>query len=403
MSALKLNRLAKKCFSLFPNYSTHQIRTGKENRCNEISHRSSELKMNGWQIHNYGNCEELQYATGLRMPLIRNANDCLVRINTTTVNPIDVAMLGGYGSKIINMLRCQEAKSIEFPLILGREFCGTVIQCGMGTNNKVGVGDRVWGVVPLQMNGSHAQYVIVPDYCISTAPASLSDEQAASVLYAGLTAWSGLYITGRLGGLCGAISSSGGGENKRVLVLGGAGSVGSIAIQLLKSQKVNVLATCSTDAIETVKNLGADYVVDYKNSEEMQSLNKFGPFDIVLDCAGQGAEVSSQLNMKFHQYITFSSPILKNVDNHGIGLGMIKNVTNFIETNTKSISKKGGLVKYGFFVPAQQGIELIHRLVEKKQLLPLIDSTFTFDRLPHAFERVQNGHLRGKVVINSIN
>uniref|UniRef100_A0A0K8WDT6 Reticulon-4-interacting protein 1, mitochondrial n=1 Tax=Bactrocera latifrons TaxID=174628 RepID=A0A0K8WDT6_BACLA len=316
---------------------------------NKFPNTNSSLKMDGWQIHNYGTTEELQFATGLRMPIIINSTDCLVRINATTVNPIDVAML-------------------KFPLILGREFCGEVVQCGMGVDNKISMGDRVYGVVPLHINGSHAQYVVVPEYCLAIAPASLSNEQAASVLYAGLTAWSGLYITGRLGSICGAVSSSGGGENSRILVMGGSGSVGSLAIQLLKSQNISVFATCSDNAIELVKNLGADYVFDYKSSAEFEALRNYGPFDIVLDCTGQGIELAKKLNFQFRQYITFSSPLLKNVDKFGISFGMLKNITHFIQANMKSLSRKGFLLKYGFFMPAPQGIELLTRLVNKNQV-----------------------------------
>lgn len=62
-------------------------------------------------------------------------------------------------------MRYQYLKAIEFPLILGREFCGEVVQSGMGVD-KIAVGDRVYGVVPLHVNGSHAQYVVVPEYCV---------------------------------------------------------------------------------------------------------------------------------------------------------------------------------------------------------------------------------------------
>lgn len=380
-------------------YSTQDIASQKSVVSGNNCSKSNNLKMAGWQIHNYGKTEELQYSTRLRMPAIKSSSDCLVRVNATTVNPIDVAMLGGYGSKTLNLLRCQYSKAIEFPLILGREFSGEVVQCGMGVNNKFAAGDRVYGVIPLHINGSHAQYVVVPDYCLSIAPASLSIEQAASVLYAGLTAWSGLYVTGRLGNICGAVSSSGGGENRRILVMGGSGSVGSLAIQLLKSQKATVISTCSENAIELVKNLGADYVIDYKNQTQFEKLRNYAPFDIVLDCAGQGTDIANKLNFNFGQYITFSSPLLMNVDKFGLSFGMMKNITHFIETNAKSLSGKGSLLKYGFFMPAQQGIELLTHLVKKNQLLPLIDSTFTFEELPRAFEKVKSGHLRGKVVI----
>lgn len=188
------------------------------------------------------------------------------------------------------------------------------------------------------------------------------------MLYAGLTAWSGLYITGGLGGPCGAVTAGGGGAHKRVLVLGGSGGVGSLAIQMLKSQKVQVLATCSENAIEMVRNLGADLVVDYSNGEAMEELCKYAPYDIVLDCSGQGGEKAADLKFDFRQYITFSSPVLANIDKQGLGLGALKNVVDLVQTNVRSVSQRGGLVKWGFFSPAPHGIQFLQKLVEQRKV-----------------------------------
>lgn len=150
--------------------------------------------------------------------------------------------------------------------------------------------------------------------------------------------------------------------------MGGSGSVGSLAVQLLKSQKVTVIATCSDNAIELVKNLGADYVIDYKNLANFETLRNYAPFDIVLDCAGQGTELANKLNFQFSQYITFSSLLLSNIDKFGLSFGMMKNITHFIEANVKSLSGRRFLLKYGFFMPAPQGIELLTRLVNRNQV-----------------------------------
>ncbi|EDV57576.2 reticulon-4-interacting protein 1 homolog, mitochondrial [Drosophila erecta] len=355
-------------------------------------------KMRGWQLHNYGDIDELQFSDMLKIPQIRSSNECLVRIRSTAVNPIDLAMLRGYGATLLNKMRCQPGDGIEFPLILGREFCGELVQTGMGVS--VPLGSRVWGVVPLQASvGSHAEYVAVPSYCLAPAPKELDDCEAASVLYAGLTAWSGLYITGGLGGPCGATTASGGGAHKRVLVLGGSGGVGTLAIQILKSQKVQVLATCSENAVEMVRNLGADLVVDYNNPKAMEELCKYAPYDIVLDCAGQGGQKAAESKFDFRQYITFSSPLLANIDKQGLGVGALKNVFDLVQTNVRSVTQRGGLVKWGFFSPAPQGIQFLQKLVEQRKLMPLIDSSYGFSELPKAFEKMKCGHLRGKIVV----
>lgn len=96
------------------------------------------------------------------------------------------------------------------------------------------------------------------------------------MLYAGLTAWSGLYLTGQLGNLLGAISPVGGGRGKKVLVLGAAGGVGTLAVQILLAEGVEVYATCSTDAVEMVQNLGVRYVLDYNEPAHVQQLASVG-------------------------------------------------------------------------------------------------------------------------------
>lgn len=157
-------------------------------------------------------------------------------------------------------------------------------------------------------------------------------------------------------------------SNKRVLVLGGAGSVGSLAIQMLKSQNVQVVATCAEDALEMVRQFGADHVVDYGNPVEIQTLVNCAPYHIVLDCAGQGPTYAENLNFKYEQYVTFSSPLLRNIDSDGMALGMIKNISNILETNAKAFSQHGSLIKWGFFTPAPQGIEFLSQLVERKKV-----------------------------------
>lgn len=188
------------------------------------------------------------------------------------------------------------------------------------------------------------------------------------MLYAGLTAWSGLYLTGFLGGPCGAAASAGGGASKRVLVLGGSGGVGTLAVQILKSQDAQVLATCSENAMQMVHQLGADLVVDYSNPAAMEELCSYAPYDIVLDCAGQGGQHATELKYDFRQYITFSSPLLANIDKQGLCLGALQNVSDLLQTNAKAVTQRGGLVKWGYFYPAAHGIEFLQRLVEKRKV-----------------------------------
>lgn len=206
---------------------------------------------------------------------------------------------------------------------------------------------------------------------VARKPKILSHVEAAGTLYAGLTAWSGLYFSAMFGGVTGAIcpsSSSRHGQGVKVLVLGGSGGVGSMAIQMLKAENATVFATCSTEAGPMVKNLGADSVFDYSNPEDMAQMEELGPYDIILDCAGQGSDYAHKINTTFTHYVTFSSPLMRNTDQEGIALGMAKNIFSLIENNTKSLLTKKGLIKWGFFAPAPQAIEYFGQLVDNRKV-----------------------------------
>lgn len=227
----------------------------------------------------------------------------------------------------------------------------------------------------------------------------MDDIEAAGVLYAGLTAWSGLFITAHMGGIIGALTSQGGGQGKRICILGASGGVGNVATQIAKAENLEVVGTCSTDAIQIVKNMGADHVVDYTSSDFIESLRDLGPFDIILDCAGQGVDYVTKVPWKFDQYITFSSPMLRNIDSNGIGIGFFKNIISLLESNVQTLTKYRALSKWAYFVPAPQGIEYLKKQADRHKITPLVDSIFDFESTSDAYQRVADGHLRGKVIL----
>lgn len=191
---------------------------------------------------------------------------------------------------------------------------------------------------------------------------------AASILYAGLTAWSGLFISGGLGGICGALTSHGGGSGKRICILGASGGVGSVAVQIAKAENVEVIASCATNAIPVVESLGTDHIVDYTSSDAMESFASYGPYDIILDCAGHGPDYARQVPWKFDQYITFTTPMLRNFDSFGLGVGLLKNAFNLLENNVQSIVNNRALIKWAYFVPAPHAIEYLKNLAEREKV-----------------------------------
>lgn len=137
----------------------------------------------------------------------------------------------GYGQQLfenysyLKPSRISQITKTHLPLTLGRDFAG-VVQAVGGDVKNLQPGDEVMGFIPPPLAGSHAEYLVTSASNMKQKPENLTMEEAASIPYAGLTAWSALSITAEL-----CIGSKG----KKVLVTGAAGGVGSIAIQLLKN------------------------------------------------------------------------------------------------------------------------------------------------------------------------
>ncbi|KAI8426657.1 hypothetical protein MSG28_005426 [Choristoneura fumiferana] len=210
-------------------------------------------RMAAWRAHAY--CEGDAHAAagalrleGARRPARRAPNDVLVRVAAASINPIDLAIVGGYGARVLGALRGLAGGGVEFPLVPGRDFAGTV--AGAAPGAALAPGARVWGVVPPHRPGSHAQYVVVDRSWVGEAPRTLSDLEAGGALYAGLTACAAL----RAGGLW--PGRGGGGAARRVLLLG-LGGVGQAALRLLARAGHAVVAAVAPDQLAAAAALGA--------------------------------------------------------------------------------------------------------------------------------------------------
>lgn len=351
----------------------------------------------GWQIHSYGELEEVQFSK-IRKPIIKSPKELLVKIHASSVNPIDIAMVSSYGSKFLNTIRCNSG-NIEFPLTLGRDFVGTIVQKGLN-ETEYKIGDKIWGVMPVHKQGCHAEYVTVDSCYVSKKPENISDTEAAGILYAGLTAYSGIFMTAQLNGLTGIMSDAvqENGRGKKILVLGGSGGVGHLAIQILVAEGAEVLTTCASDVVLAMEKLGVSRAIDYSTVESDEILISESPYDLIIDCASKGPEYANSMSWKFNTYVTFKSPLLKNFDEKGMLVGGFNNLKALMTQNITALCNKG-VVKWGYILPSKSGILYLKRLVEDGKLTPLIDSTFAYKDLPRAYEKVANGHLRGKVVI----
>ncbi|MCC7005052.1 MAG: zinc-binding alcohol dehydrogenase family protein [Ottowia sp.] len=192
------------------------------------------------------------------MPSNPTGKDLLIQIDAISVNPVDVKV------------RAPKDKTESPARILGWDAAGTVIAIGdQATLFKPG--DKVFYAGDITRPGSNAQYQLVDERIVGIAPTSLTATEAAVLPLTALTAYEALFE--RMG-----ISREGADAGKSILIIGGAGGVGSIAIQLAKTfGKLHVIASASRPESESwVRNLGADAVVNHH--EDLSTQLKKTPF-----------------------------------------------------------------------------------------------------------------------------
>jgi NADPH:quinone reductase-like Zn-dependent oxidoreductase len=156
------------------------------------------------------------------------------------------------------------------PIIPGHEVAGVVEAIGPDSAGLT-VGEEVYGLINFRRDGADAEYVVVCATELAPKPATLTFTDAAAVPLSALTAWQALFDNGDLQ------------TGQSVLIHGGAGGVGSFAVQLARWRGAHVTATASARDAELVRELGADEVIDYRAQHFEEAV---ADRDLVFDTVG---------------------------------------------------------------------------------------------------------------------
>ncbi|THG31375.1 NADP-dependent oxidoreductase [Glaciibacter flavus] len=180
------------------------------------------------------------------------------------------------------------------PIIPAHEVSGVVEDVGDDVS-RFARGDEVYGRIGFNRNGAAAEYVATPASDLALRPLSVSHLESATLPLAALTAWQALFDHAHLQ------------PHEHVLVLGGAGGVGSFAVQLAKHHRAHVTATAGAGALEFVSGLGADVVVNYETLTEASARIQA---DVVIDAVG-GPATAEAIGMvrPGGRFVTLSQPV----------------------------------------------------------------------------------------------
>lgn len=216
--------------------------------------------MKAIRLHRVGGAESLRYEEAQK-PVPKD-DQVLVRVHATAVTPTELLWYPTFHTP--------QGGSRDFPIILGHEFSGVVEAFGPACAG-VEVGQSVYGLNDWFMDGAQADYCLTDSASVAPKPLTLDHVHAAVIPISALTAWQALIDRAHLA------------KGQRVLIHGGAGAVGSFAIQLARMQDAHVMTTVSAANRAFVTALGADEVIDYRTTPFETCVRDI---DVVLDTVG---------------------------------------------------------------------------------------------------------------------
>jgi NADPH:quinone reductase-like Zn-dependent oxidoreductase len=303
--------------------------------------------------------------------------ELLVRVHAAGLNPVDFKTRAG-ALKVIH--------SYPLPIVMGNELSGVVDAIGPAVT-RFAKGDRVFARVDKNIMGAFAEYAIVNEMHAARMPESLDFASAAAVPLAGLTALQALRDELHLS------------AGQLIFIPGGAGGVGTFAIQIAKHLGAYVATTASPRGEALVKRLGADVVIDYTRERFEDRLSGY---DCAFDLLGcdtlarlwsvlkPGGRVVSIAGMP--------EPLTARKDlGRGIGLASLFWVISL--TTRFRAARRGCTYRYLFMHPSGTDLAHLAALIDAKKLEVVIDRVFPLTEAKEAMAYLEAGRTKGKVVL----
>jgi NADPH2:quinone reductase len=300
------------------------------------------------------------------------AGQVLVRVIAASVNPVDT-----------KIRRIGHASSPELPALLGCDMAGEVVAVGADVS-RFGVGDRVYGCVGGVRGspGTYAQLVLADARLLAKVPEGLPLRETAGLPLVTITAWE-------------ALDRLGVGEGTHLLVHGGAGGVGHIAIQLAKARGARVATTISSpEKAAIAQGFGADEIIDYRSEPVAAYVDRLTGgrgFDAAFDSTG-GSDLATsfaavRLNGQVAVIVASYSADLTPMHVKGLSLHAVFMLIPLLygigrEEHGRILAKAA-------------------KLVDEGRLRPLIDTErFTLEEVGKAHAKLESGQALGKLVID---
>jgi NADPH:quinone reductase-like Zn-dependent oxidoreductase len=306
--------------------------------------------------------------------------EVLIEVHAAGLNPVDFKLRQGK-MRLIHRYR--------LPIIAGSELAGVVVATGSGVT-RLAEGDRVFTRLEKQRLGAFADYAVARAELVAKMPASLDFTAAAGVPLAGLTAWQALRdeLHVKIG--------------QHIFISGGSGGVGTFAIQLGKLLGAHIATTASARGEELVRTMGADIVVDYTREHYERALRDYdGALDLIggdtlrktFGAVKRGATVVSIAGTPEPQTARKdlqAGPML--AAHFWAASWSLRH-----QARTHGVS-----YRYLFMHPSGPDLSALAALIDQQKLAIVIDRVFPFAHIADAFAYLEQGHAKGKVVVQMV-
>jgi NADPH:quinone reductase-like Zn-dependent oxidoreductase len=311
--------------------------------------------MKSAQINKYGSSEVIEINQSTFEPTV-SSGKVLVIIKAAGVNPADWKIREGGLQQII---------SLQFPSTLGMDFSGVIKQVGEGiSHSDFKQGDDVYGQAGVISGGSgaFAEMALANTESIAYKPKRLSHAEAAGLPLVGVSAWKAL------------VENIGLSKDQKILIHGGAGGIGSIAIQLAKYLGATVATTISTNDKQFVQELGADQVIDYKTQNFEDILHDY---DAVFDTVG------GETYRRSFKVLKKGSVIVSMLE----------------QPNPELMNQYGVKAIFQFTQADRERLTKLAQWVDQNNIRVNVEKTFSLDEAGKALDYQKDVHPRGKVVL----
>jgi NADPH:quinone reductase-like Zn-dependent oxidoreductase len=292
-------------------------------------------------------------------------NQVLVKIRAASVNAADVEIIrGAWSMRMQGPLRPRHK-------IPGSDIAGVVESVGRSVT-KFKPGDEVFGDMFMARFGAFAEYKCAPEKELYIKPKSMTFEQAACYPQSGLIALQGLRNKHPIL------------PEQRVLINGAGGGMGTFAVQIAKHYGAEVTAVDHTSKMDILQEIGADHVMDY-TKEDYTKTGK--TYDLILD-------VVARRSLKDYMRALSDNGNFVIV---GGSRANIFNVLFFGRIATRNTNKRMGINDW--HSDKNEDMKFLMELFEKGKVKPVIDKRYPLSEVPEAYRYLENGHVKGKLVI----